>query len=64
MFSSAFILSLPGKQKLELMPYHGISSGKYEALGMDNPLDGIGSLDSVDEYAQVLSKMGVQVVGF
>ena len=33
-----FIASLPGKHPHELMPYHRLGAGKYEALGMEYPL--------------------------
>ena len=29
-----FVSSLPGKPKLELLPFHGICAGKYESMGM------------------------------
>lgn len=57
-----FILSLPGKQKLELMPYHRIGSGKYEALGVQYPLADIEAPDNLDEQKAALTSMGVELV--
>jgi pyruvate formate lyase activating enzyme len=57
-----FILSLPGKQRLELMPYHRIGSGKYEALGMEYPLQDVQAPDDMSRYNDALRVMGVDVV--
>ena len=57
-----FILSLPGGQKLELMPYHRIGSGKYEALGMRYPLADTESPDNLDEQKAVLAGIGVRLI--
>lgn len=56
-----FILSLPGKQRLELMAYHRIGSGKYEALGMDYLLPDVESPEDMSKYTKVLKAMGVEV---
>ena len=53
-----FILSLPGERKLELMPYHRIGSGKYEALGMQYPLVDIEAPDNLDEQKATLISPG------
>jgi pyruvate formate lyase activating enzyme len=57
-----FILSLPGERQLELMPYHRIGSGKYEALGMQYPLVDIQAPDNLDEQRTALISMGVKLV--
>ncbi|HET6455980.1 MAG TPA: glycyl-radical enzyme activating protein [Armatimonadota bacterium] len=57
-----FILSLPGERKLELMPYHRIGSGKYEALGERYPLFDIEAPDNLDEQKAALTSMGVKLV--
>lgn len=57
-----FILSLPGDRKLELLPYHRIGSGKYEALGMRDPLAGADAPDDLDAQKAVLAAMGVELV--
>jgi pyruvate formate lyase activating enzyme len=55
-----FVTSLPGTHRLELMPYHPLGSGKYEALGIDNPLTG--QDDDVDMAAcrAILEDIGVK----
>lgn len=55
----AFILSLPGEPRLELMPYHRIGAGKYEALGMIYALPDLESADTLDEQNAILSLMGI-----
>ena len=57
-----FVLSLPGSQSLELMPYHKIGSGKYEALGREYHLPDTETPESLDAYKQALIDMGVNVV--
>jgi len=57
-----FILSLPGEQKLELLPYHRIGRGKYEALGMRYPLDDASAPDDLDAQKAVLAAMGVRLI--
>ena len=57
-----FILSLPGERKLELMPYHRIGSGKYEALGLQYPLVDLEAPDNLDEQRTALTSMGVKLV--
>ena len=57
-----FILSLPGEQKLELLPYHRIGRGKYEALGMRYPLDDASAPDGLDAQKAVLAAMGVRLI--
>lgn len=58
-----FILSLPGNQKLELMLYHRIGSGKYEALGLQYPIPDIEELRDAEWHKGVLKEMGVNLVG-
>lgn len=57
-----FILSLPGDQMLELMPYHHIGIGKYEALGMQYLLPDIEDLDNLDVQKDFLKSMGVELI--
>jgi pyruvate formate lyase activating enzyme len=57
-----FMLSLPGDQRLELMPYHCIGAGKYEALGMDYALPDLEPAAEVDEHKCALVAMGVTLV--
>lgn len=57
-----FILSLPGSQKLELMAYHKIGSGKYEAIGRTYTLPDIDAPDSMDVYKDQLIVMGVSLI--
>lgn len=57
-----FIKSLPGEKELELMAYHHIGSGKYEALGMEYPLETIKPADNTDAQKDFLKKMGVKVI--
>ncbi len=58
-----FILSLPGDQTIDLLPYHLIAAGKYKKLGLKNP----GKLfhrienDKIDMSVAVLKKMGLTV---
>lgn len=57
-----FILSLPGDRKLELMSYHKIGSGKYEALGRQYTLPDAQTPESMADYKKALSDMGVNLV--
>ncbi|MCC6444029.1 MAG: glycyl-radical enzyme activating protein [Armatimonadetes bacterium] len=57
-----FVLSLSFPHRLELMPYHAIGSGKYEALGMLYPLPDVRPPESLEAYREILSGMGVQLV--
>jgi pyruvate formate lyase activating enzyme len=57
-----FILSLPGDRKLELLPYHRIGRGKYEALGMRYPLDDADAPDDLNAQKAVLAAMGVRLI--
>jgi pyruvate formate lyase activating enzyme len=57
-----FVTSLPHLHPLQLMPYHRIGSGKYEALGMIYPLPGVQPPASLDGYTATLRSLGVQVV--
>ncbi|HSV75267.1 MAG TPA: glycyl-radical enzyme activating protein [Chthonomonadales bacterium] len=56
------VLSLTGPPPLELMPYHGIGSGKYAALGMDYPLRALRSPENLGTICERLEGMGVRVV--
>ena len=57
-----FIKSLPGSQKLELMPYHRIGSGKYEALGMEYPIPEVQAPDDLNSQEAILEETGVELV--
>lgn len=57
-----FVLSLPGDQRLELMPYHSIGAGKYEALGMEYALPDLEPPADVDGHRAALASMGVTLV--
>ena len=57
-----FILSLPSKHTLELMPYHRIGSGKYESLGMAYSLTDVEPPESLESYSAILADAGVTVV--
>lgn len=57
-----FIKSLPGRQRLELMPYHRIGSSKYEALGMEFPIPDVQAPENLLEQESLLAEMGVELV--
>ena len=57
----AFILSLPGRQSLELMPYHGAGKAKYDALGIDYSLPDVQSSIETTRCKRELADMGIQV---
>lgn len=57
-----FVLSLPSKHTLELMPYHRIGSGKYESLGMNYSLADVEPPESLESYRAMLADTGVNVV--
>ncbi|MHB1000820.1 MAG: glycyl-radical enzyme activating protein [Armatimonadota bacterium] len=57
-----FVLSLSGQRKLELMPYHKIGSGKYEALGRTYRLPDVEAPESMDGYKGILIDIGVELV--
>ena len=56
-----FILSLHGEQEIELMPYHSIGSGKYDALGMLYPLPDVDVPDSLEAQKARLLSLGVKL---
>jgi pyruvate formate lyase activating enzyme len=55
----AFIKSLPQAHPLELMAYHRIGSGKYEALGYSYGLPNVQPPPNLDDYKSTLTGMGV-----
>jgi pyruvate formate lyase activating enzyme len=57
-----FVLSLPNAHKLELMPYHRIGAGKYEALGLENPLTDVRESEDLTAQIQLLEEMGIGLV--
>lgn len=57
-----FVLSLPNAHRLELMPYHRIGAGKYEALGLENPLAGVADADDLAAQLQLIEDIGVCLV--
>ncbi len=58
---AAFIAGLPGKIPAELLAFHGLCSGKYEAL--DQPFRGLGlrepSRETMERLTQVMQEAGV-----
>jgi pyruvate formate lyase activating enzyme len=56
---ATFITSLPGQHTLELMAYHRIGSGKYEALGESYALPNTQPPADMQEYKHILTRMGV-----
>ncbi len=56
-----FINSLPERHPLELLKYHDIGAGKYEALGMSYCLGGVRPEDT-EKYAAALRAAGTEVI--
>ena len=56
---SEFLLELPNPHHLELMPYHRIGSGKYEALGLTYPLPDVQAPAELNSYKSVLTQSGI-----
>lgn len=52
--------------KLELLPYHTLGYGKYEALGLDKPSESFGtpSKEELDELCEVIKAEGVEIVSY
>jgi len=57
-----FIISLPNTPLIELMPYHRIGRGKYEALGMRFDLTETCEPENVDSIKERLREMGMEVI--
>lgn len=57
-----FVLSLPNTHRLELMAYHRIGAGKYEALGLENPMAGVEESEDLKAQFRLLEEMGVELV--
>lgn len=57
-----FMASLPNAHSLQLMPYHRIGAGKYEALGLENPLAGVADTGELASQVQLLEDMGLEVL--
>ena len=57
---AAFIKSLNNSHPLELLKYHKIGTGKYEALGMDYRLENIEPKE-LDEYIEYMKSAGVAI---
>lgn len=57
-----FMLSLSGNQQLQLMPYHGIGIGKYDAIGYRYKLRDVKAPESIDMYIETLADMGVNII--
>ena len=58
----AFVASLPNRHRLELMPYHRIGSGKYEALGFAYPIPEVDPPEDLHRIERVLTNAGVQLI--
>ncbi|MCL5959093.1 MAG: glycyl-radical enzyme activating protein [Chloroflexi bacterium] len=61
--TSAFLRELLGDEAaIELMPYHRLGVGKYQALDRSYPLDGLPSLDpgQIDSARQAFEESGVR----
>lgn len=61
--TAAFISSLPGVRKVNILPYHGAGSEKYRRLGLCYrlPDQKAASSDLTEEIAQSLSTHGLEV---
>ena len=57
----AYVKSLPQAHALELMAYHRIGSGKYEALGYAYALPTVQPPPSMEDYEATLTHMGVDL---
>jgi len=57
-----FMVSLPNAHRLQLMPYNRIGAGKYEALGLENPLAGVADTGELAAQVQLLEDMGLEVL--
>lgn len=57
----AFIKSLPGGHKAELLAYHGMCSPKYAALGREFPCEGVPepTREEMEKYTEILNNMGI-----
>jgi pyruvate formate lyase activating enzyme len=55
-----FVRSLPHRHPVELMSYHRIGSGKYEALGMTYALPDVKTPTSTEGYKLILTAVGVE----
>lgn len=57
-----FAASLPGVERLHLLPYHRLGQGKYEGLGRPYALEGIEPIpnDYMKELLEVAKKSGLQ----
>ena len=56
-----FVLSLPGRHRLELMPYHRIGAGKYEALGLTYPIPEVQPPANLARVERLLADAGVEL---
>jgi pyruvate formate lyase activating enzyme len=56
-----FISSIPNG-RLQLMPYHGIGVGKYDALGIDYSLRDTEAPENLSELISTLKSMGVNMI--
>jgi pyruvate formate lyase activating enzyme len=57
-----FVRSLPGDPRLELLPYHRIGSGKYQALGLPYPLSRLEPMRDTSPQARQLQEAGVSLL--
>lgn len=59
---AAFVISLPNRRRLELMAYHRIGSGKYEALGLEYAIPEVEPPKNLERVERILIEAGVEVL--
>ena len=63
--SAVWLASLPRVPPVEMLPFHGICVGKYEALDMEYPAAGLSepSRERMGEMAEVFKAYNINIVG-